>query len=73
MQNLRETSEKDVKPIATLADALSRKATTTQAVLEQLRDVPWDHPQGPLIDWLNEPLLDWELPGKIITYLTKTM
>ncbi len=60
-------------PIASLADALSRKATTTQTVLAQLRDVQWDHPRGPLLDWLNEPLLDWELPRKIVSYLTKTM
>jgi hypothetical protein len=60
-------------PVATIADALSRESTTTQAVLEQQHGVPWDRPQGPLIDWLNEPLFDWELPAKIVTYLTETM
>jgi hypothetical protein len=52
--------------IATLADALSRTSTTTAEVLNELRDLPWDSPKGAAVRWLENPLLDWDLPVKIM-------
>jgi hypothetical protein len=52
--------------IATLADALSRTSTTTAEVLNELHGLPWDSPKGAAVRWLENPLLDWDLPVKIM-------
>jgi hypothetical protein len=59
-------------PIAAVADGLSRQATTTPEVLAAVKGAERDFPGGPLVDWLENPILDWDLPGKIVAHV-KTM
>jgi hypothetical protein len=56
-------------PIASIADGLTRKATMTTELMETIGDVPWRTLEGPLADWLNDPVLDWDLPLKIVKYV----
>jgi hypothetical protein len=51
---------------ATLADSLSRQATTTESIRKAISRVPIHQPKGPLWDWLNLPIMDWDLPNKMI-------
>jgi hypothetical protein len=55
-------------PLARLADGLTRRATTTPELLQMVGESPWDTLKGPLADWLDNPVLDWNLPLKLITY-----
>jgi hypothetical protein len=52
--------------MATLADCLSRESTTHQDALEVLVGVHIAHPWGKLGSWLENPVLDWYLPKKIL-------
>jgi hypothetical protein len=52
--------------IASLADHLSREKTTTAEIRASLSSVPWVTPTGALVDWLKDPLLDWDLPLKVL-------
>ncbi len=52
--------------MATLADCLSRESTTDQEVLDELAGVHVARPWGQLGHWLEHPLLDWNLPQKIL-------
>jgi hypothetical protein len=56
---------------ATLADALSREATTNDAVRAAIANVPIFRPWGQLSRWLEAPLLDWNLPLKILDDVKK--
>ena len=31
-----------------------------------IEELPWHVPQGALINWLNNPGLDWNLPEKLV-------
>lgn len=48
--------------MAILADNLSRKSTTTEKVIHQLRKLTVKVPQGHLIQWLENPTVNWDLP-----------
>jgi hypothetical protein len=52
--------------MAELADALSRKSTTTRETLALLENSEMFFPSGSLYAWLCHPVLDWTLPEKII-------
>ena len=52
--------------IAVLVDHLSRESSTTQEDLAMIEELPWHVPQGALINWLNNPGLDWNLPEKLV-------
>jgi hypothetical protein len=52
--------------IASLADHLSREKTTTAEIRASLSSVPWVTPTGALVNWLRDPLLDWDLPLKVL-------
>jgi hypothetical protein len=56
-------------PMAVLADHLSRNSTMTEADLKSISHVPWHELQGPLKDWLEDPVLDWGLPNRLVTWL----
>jgi hypothetical protein len=56
-------------PLASLADGLTRRATTTPDLLKMVGDAPWDNLKGPLADWLENPVLDWDLPLKLVNYV----
>jgi hypothetical protein len=60
--HLRHMSNK----IAMIADSLSRKTTTSADLLEELQGVPWTAPSGSLVTWLKNPVMDWDLPLKIV-------
>jgi hypothetical protein len=45
-------------PLASLADGLTRRATTTPELLQPVGNAPWDKLEGPLADWLENPILD---------------
>jgi hypothetical protein len=63
VSHLRRLSTK----IAALADSLSRESTTTAETIAALAGVPRSTPQGALTEWLKEPLMDWDLPLKILS------
>jgi hypothetical protein len=52
--------------VASLADSLSRKETTTPEILKTIGGIPVRSPVGALLDWLENPLLDWDFPQKIL-------
>jgi hypothetical protein len=52
--------------VATVVDSLSRNATTTPELLIELVGIPWVEPKGRLLTWLENPLLDWDLPLKLV-------
>jgi hypothetical protein len=52
--------------VATVVDGLSRNATTTPELLSELAGTPWVKPKGHLLTWLENPLLDWDLPLKLV-------
>jgi hypothetical protein len=56
--------------MATLADHLSRSETTTEKDLVAIRHVPWNTLEGPLVEWLADPVLDWQLPNKLSQWLS---
>jgi hypothetical protein len=52
--------------IAVIADSLSREATTTSELLAELSQIPHHRVEGALQHWLQNPVLDWDLPLKIL-------
>ncbi len=52
--------------MATLADHLSREATITPTDRETIADIRVDRPWGALGRWLEDPVLNWELPNLIL-------
>ncbi len=52
--------------MATLADHLSREATITPTDRETISDVRVDRPWGALGRWLEDPVLNWELPNLVL-------
>ena len=53
--------------MAKLVDSLSRKTTTTQDCIDAISCGETFQPSGSLMSWLKNPVLDWSLPGKIIS------
>jgi hypothetical protein len=51
---------------AALADALSREATTEGNIRAAMAGVPIHRPWEQLGRWLESPVLDWDLPLKIL-------
>jgi hypothetical protein len=51
---------------ARIVDELSRKSTTTAKTLSKIADSEKYQPAGTLRKWLENPVLDWTLPEKII-------
>ncbi len=56
---------------AELADALSREATMDADVRAAIAGVPISRPWGQLGRWLEAPVLDWDLPLKILDDVKK--
>ncbi len=69
VQHLRRVSNK----VAEVADSLTRTSTTSQSVLAELKNAQWFTAEGPLIEWLENPVVDWTLPTKIIDWLKERM
>jgi hypothetical protein len=55
--------------VATLADHLSRESTTTAEDLARIRHLNWHELEGPLKEWLSDPVVDWRLPHRLVTWL----
>jgi hypothetical protein len=51
--------------VASVVDSLSRTSTTSPELLSELAQTPWTTPRGALVTWLQNPVLDWDLPLKI--------
>jgi len=49
-------------PAAILADHLSRESTTTKKELDMIKHVQWRSLRGRIRGWLDNPVLDWNLP-----------
>jgi hypothetical protein len=60
-------------PTASMVDRLSRSSTTTEADLSLLKHLELCRPTGPLLQWLQKPTPDWDLPSSIITHLKKLL
>jgi hypothetical protein len=60
-------------PIARIADGLTRQTTITPELRVAVGRVPWETLEGPLADWLENPILDWDLPLKIVTYVSSKL
>jgi hypothetical protein len=56
-------------PVAKIADGLTRQSTLTPELQNLLENVPCGKLNGPLMDWLENPILDWDLPLKIVTHV----
>jgi hypothetical protein len=54
---------------AELVDNLSRKSTTTALDRSKLGHLPVHQPLQPLKGWLDNPTVDWDLPGKIVEHI----
>ncbi len=54
---------------AKLVDKLSRTSTTDQMALEATQHLHCYQPQGPLLQWLEDPVLDFHLPFTIADYV----
>ncbi len=52
--------------MAALANSLSRESTTQAKTLVALDGVHVEYPWGNLGNWLENPVLDWTLPLKIL-------
>jgi hypothetical protein len=52
--------------VAALADQLSRVSTITPAGRKLLSTVPTFHPWGNLGEWLENPVLNWNLPSLVL-------
>jgi hypothetical protein len=60
-------------PMAVLVDRLSRSATTTELELDQIKHLRWHVPGGPLTTWLEDPVLDWDLPSKLVMWVEQKL
>ncbi len=52
--------------MAALADALSRESTMDSNLRSSMAGTPVARPWGQLGRWLESPVLDWDLPLKIL-------
>jgi hypothetical protein len=52
--------------MAVLADHISRESTITPADDEAVSHVKIDRPWGQLGKWLEDPILNWNLPSLIL-------
>jgi hypothetical protein len=52
--------------LASLGDSLSREETTTPEIRRMIDGIPVKSPAGALTEWLKNPLLDWDLPQKVL-------
>ncbi len=52
--------------MAALADSLSRESTSTQDTMIALEGVQVSRPWGTLGRWLENPVLNWNLPLEIL-------
>jgi hypothetical protein len=59
--------------VARVADSLSRETTTTPAIRTELAELPWHRVEGHLLSWLENPVLDWALPMKLVEDVKKLM
>jgi hypothetical protein len=59
--------------IAKIADGLSRQSTITPELRGAVGKAPWESLEGPLAEWLENPVLDWDLPLKIVAYLSSKL
>jgi len=56
-----------------LVDQLSRKSSTTDSTLFSVRNTQKYNPSGHLLKWLENPVMDWSLPDKIIVDIVKLL
>jgi hypothetical protein len=54
-----------------LADHLSRQSSMKQEDLAILEHVAESTVDGELVEWLRNPVVDWELPNKMLKELIK--
>jgi len=54
---------------ATLVDKLSRASTTDQLALQAIQHLYCHQPRGPLLKWLEDPVLDYQLPFAIADFV----
>ena len=54
---------------AVLADHLSRESTTTKSELAAIKHVDWSPLKGALAKWLENPVMNWNLPQDICSEL----
>ncbi len=59
--------------MAKVADQLSRKSSTTGKTLCIIKNSEKFEPKGALYNWLKKPVLDWTLPEKIVSDISKIM
>ncbi len=52
--------------VARVVDGLSRESSITPELRKELAQVPWITPKGHIVTWLENPLVDWDLPLKIM-------
>jgi hypothetical protein len=57
--------------VATWADCLSRESTTPLVTVGALNGVPISRPWGALGNWLEKPVLNWNLPLEILEDVKK--
>jgi hypothetical protein len=57
--------------VATLADCLSRETTSPPDAVAALNGVPISRPWGALGNWLEKPVLNWNLPLEILEDVKK--
>jgi hypothetical protein len=58
-------------PMASLADRLTRKSSTKNSDLDKVDHVQWEIPPPALMTWLENPVLDWNLPNKFVSEIQK--
>jgi len=59
--------------MAILVDNLSRESTTTDKVKLQLKNLTVQTPKGHLVQWLENPLINWDLPLLLCTDVDKLL
>jgi hypothetical protein len=60
-------------PIARIADGLTRQTTITPELRGAVGSAPWESLEDPLADWLENPVLDWDLPLKIVANVSSKL
>ncbi len=58
---------------ATLVDKLSRASTTDQSALQATQHLHCYQPRGPLLKWLEDPVLDYQLPFAIADFVASLL